>query len=292
MDASIAIATFGALAQPTRLAAVRRLLAAWPDALPSGELARLCGTPPTTLSDHLAILARAGLVRAERAGRTINYRAEAATLRQLMAFLARDCCGDRRDLCGGFAGVAAAADDGAADAPVQRPVVPAFNVLFLGTRNAARSIIAEALLRKLGGARFTAWSAGAQPARQPMPEVLGRLSRLGCDVAPLRCKPWDTFIGRDAPRLDFVLVLGDAGRGRPWPESRSAFGDKPIVAAWPLPDPNAYKGPLAERAVLLDELLGMVQRRVEIFIGLPFASLDRTALTRRLAEIGDLAGGR
>ena len=284
MDSSTAIIALGALAQPTRLAAVRRLLAAWPDALSSGELARLCGTPPTTLSDHLAVLARAG--------RTINYRAEAATLRQLMAFLAKDCCGDRRDLCGGFAGVAAVAEDEAADTPPQRGVVPAFNVLFLGTRNAARSIIAEALLRKLGGARFTAWSAGAQPARQPMPEVLGRLSRLGCDVAPLRCKPWDTFTGRDAPRIDFVLVLGDAGRGRPWPELRPDFGDKPIVATWPLPDPNAYKGALAERLVLLDELLGMVRRRLEMFISLPFASLDRAALNKRLAEIGDLAGGR
>jgi len=292
MDSPTAIAALGALAQPTRLAAVRRLLAAWPDALPSGELARLCGTPATTLSDHLAILARAGLVRAERAGRTVNYRAEAATLRELMAFLARDCCGDRRDLCGGFAGVGVEAEDEAADAPTRRRVVPAFNVLFLGTRNAARSIIAEALLRKLGGARFTAWSAGAQPARQPMPEVLGRLSRLGCDVAPLRCKPWDTFTGRDAPRIDFVLVLGDAGRGRPWPELRPDFGDKPIVATWPLPDPNAYKGALAERLVLLDELLGMVRRRLEMFISLPFASLERAALNKRLAEIGDLAGGR
>jgi protein-tyrosine-phosphatase len=161
-------------------------------------------------------------------------------------------------------------------------------VLFLGTRNAARSIIAEALLRKMAGDRFTAWSAGTQPSRQPMPEVLGRLRRLGCDVAPLRCKPLDTFASRDAPRLDFILVLGDAGRGLKRPD----FGDKPIVAAWPLPDPNAFKGALAERAVLLDELLGMVRRRLETFISLPFASLDRSALTRRLAEIGDLAGGR
>jgi arsenate reductase len=300
MNAPTAIAILAALGQPTRLAAVRQLLAAWPGALPAGALARACGTPQSTMSDHLAILAPASLVRLERAGRTVNCRAEAATVRRLMAFLAQDCCGDRRDLLGGFAGVAPMADglvEGGAEgepagAPTQRAIVPAFNVLFLGTRNAARSIIAEALLHKMGGARFTAWSAGAQPPRQPMPEVLGRLSRLGCDVAPLRCKPWDTFTGRDAPRLDFVLVLGDAGRGRPWPELRTAFGDKPIVAAWPLPDPNAYKGAPAERAVLLDELLGMVRRRLEIFIGLPFASADRLALTRRLAEIGDLAGDR
>jgi arsenate reductase len=183
-------------------------------------------------------------------------------------------------------------EGGAEDAPTQRGIVPAFNVLFLGTRNAARSIIAEALLRKMAGARFTAWSAGAQPARQPLPEVLGRLNRLGCDVAPLRCKPWNTFTGRDAPRIDFVLVLGDTGRGRPWQELRPDFGNQPIMAAWPLPDPNALRGALAERAVLLDELFGMVRRRLEIFIGLPFASLGRAALQKRLAEIGDLASGR
>jgi len=290
MHTMTAIAALGALGQPTRLAIVRRLLAAWPEALPAGALARLCGTQPSTLSEHLAVLARAGLVRAERAGRTINYRTEATTLRQLMAFLASDCCGDRRDLCGGFAGVAAQAEHEAADPPMHRRIVPAFNVLFLGTRNAARSIIAEALLRKMAGARFTAWSAGAQPARQPMPEVLGRLNRLGCDVAPLRCKRWDTFTGREAPRIDFILVLGDAGRRRP--ELRPDFGDQPIMAAWPLPDPNAYKGTLAERGVLLDEILGMVRRRLETFIGLPFASLDRMALGRRLAEIGALAGDR
>jgi arsenate reductase len=174
------------------------------------------------------------------------------------------------------------------DAPAQRGVQPAFNVLFLGTRNAARSIIAEALLRKMAGARFTAWSAGTKPARQPIPEVLGRLGRLGCDVAPLRCKPLDTFTGRDAPRLDFIIVLGDAGHG----PKRSESAGKPVVAAWPLPDPNTYKGTVAERGVLIDELLGMVRRRLENFVGLPFASLDRATLRKRMAEIGDLAGLR
>jgi arsenate reductase len=286
MDAPTAIDVLSALGQASRLAVVRHLLAAWPEALRAGALAQACGLQPSALSQHLAILAHAGLVQLERVGNTVNYSVQPAAVRQLMAFLAKDCCGDRRDLLGGFAGLAG--EVVAQATRVQRRPVPAFNVLFLGTRNAARSIIAEALLRKTAGARFTAWSAGTQPARQPMPEVLGRLSRLGCDVAPLRCKPLDTFSGRDAPRIDFVLVLGDAGRGRKGPD----FGDKPIVAAWPLPDPNTYKGAIAERTVLLDELLGMVRRRLEIFISLPFASLDRPVLRRRMAEIGNSAGFR
>jgi arsenate reductase len=135
---------------------------------------------------------------------------------------------------------------GATDALTQPAIQPAFNVLFLGTRNAARSIIAAGLLRRMAGARFTTYSAGMQPARQPMPEVLGRLSGL----ALRRCPPalLDTFTVREAPRLDFVLLLGDAGRAPKRPD----FGDKPIVAAWPMPDPDVYKGALAERAVLLD----------------------------------------
>jgi hypothetical protein len=59
------------------------------------------------------------------------------------------------------------------------------------------------------------------------------------------------------------------------------------VAAWPLPDPDGYKGTLAERAVLLDELLGMARRRLETFISLPFGALDRRTLARRVAEIGE-----
>ena len=284
MNPTTAIAALSALGQPSRLAAVRHLLATWPGTVRAGALAEACGLQPSALSQHLAILAHAGLVRLERIGNTVNYRADAAALRRLMAFLAKDCCGDRRDLLGGFAGVIAEVEE----KPAQRAMVAAFNVLFLGTRNAGRSIIAEALLRKMTGARFTAWSAGTKPARQPMPEVLGRLSRLGCDVTPLRCKPLDTFTGRDAPRLDFVFVLGDTGRSRKAPD----FTDRPIMAAWPLPDPYTCKGTPAERGVLIDELLGMVRRRLEIFTNLPFASLERRALTKRLADIGDLAGLR
>ena len=74
MDATIAQAAFTALAQPTRLDAFRRLLAAHPDGLPAGEIARLCNVPHNTMSTHLAALMRGGLVAVTRRGRSMNYR--------------------------------------------------------------------------------------------------------------------------------------------------------------------------------------------------------------------------
>jgi arsenate reductase len=279
MNDIAAIDTFASLAQPTRLTAVRRLLAAYPAAVPAGELARACEAPHNTMSGHLGILVRAGLVQVERAGRSMNYRADPRALRRMMRFLTKDCCNGRPDLCGGFAKVEADADE----SPAGRAVVPAFNVLFLCTRNSARSIIAEAALRKVGGDRFNAYSAGSQPARHPMPEVLGQLGRLGYDVTGLRSKSWNEFNGPSAPRIDFAIALCDTPRGQACPD----FGEKQMTAAWPLPDPAAFKGSPAERAVLLNELIGMVRRRLEIFTSLPFASLDRMALKKRLDQIGD-----
>jgi arsenate reductase len=65
------------------------------------------------------------------------------------------------------------------------------------------------------------------------------------------------------------------------------LGERFVNAAWPLPDPADFKGSPTERITLLNELYAMVRRRLEIFINLPFASLDRTALEKRLNEIGD-----
>src|SRR6516165_5902776 len=98
MDVPTAIDSLSALGQPSRLAAVRHLLAAWPGALTAGALARACGLQPSAMSQHLAILVRTGLVELERIGNTVNCRAQPGAVRRLMAFLAHDCCGDRRDL--------------------------------------------------------------------------------------------------------------------------------------------------------------------------------------------------
>ena len=99
MDEIETIAAFAALAQTTRLDAFRLLVAREPDGVPAGELARLMAVPQNTMSAHLAILARAGLVSGERHGRSIIYRADLARLRAVTLFLLKDCCGGRPEIC-------------------------------------------------------------------------------------------------------------------------------------------------------------------------------------------------
>jgi arsenate reductase len=279
IDESDILEGLGSLAQPTRLAAFRRLLAVHPESLPAGEIARLCDVPHNTMSTHLTILTRAGLATVEREGRAMNYRANVNGLRQLIRFLAGDCCGGRPELCGDLAKLIPD------DVPDLKEVTmsPAFNVLFLCTQNSARSIIAEAVLQKIGKGHFNAYSAGSAPAAKPMPEVIARLKTLGHDVSNLRSKSWNEFTGPNAPRMDFVIALCDTLEQQVCPD----FGEKNITAAWPLPDPAKFTGSTTERTTLLNELYAMIRRRLEAFTSLPFASLDKMAIKARLDEIGD-----
>lgn len=99
METDAAIAALAALAQPTRLEAFRQLVRAAPDGVAAGDLARLLDVPHNTLSTHLAVLARAGLVTNERQSRSIVYRADLDCLRATMLFLVADCCAGRAELC-------------------------------------------------------------------------------------------------------------------------------------------------------------------------------------------------
>ena len=99
MEPSDAIAVFSALSQPTRLAVFRLLTAPAPAGWPAGDVAGALGVPQNTMSSHLAILVRAGLITAERDGRTILYRAELDRVREITGFLVTDCCGGRPELC-------------------------------------------------------------------------------------------------------------------------------------------------------------------------------------------------
>jgi arsenate reductase len=122
--------------------------------------------------------------------------------------------------------------------------------------------------------------------------VIRKLRAFGHDTASLRSKSWNEFTGPDAPRMDFVLTLCDTLREQACPE----FDKLAVTGAWPLPDPAKFTGSPVERATLLNEVYGGLRRRIEIFISLPFASLDRMAMKARLDEIGGsqfaVRGGR
>ncbi len=100
METSDAIQAFAALAQPTRLAVFRLLVRQGPQGLPAGAIARKLAVPQNTLSSHLAVLARGGLVSSRRAGRRIIYAADMDGVRRILLYLTRDCCQGRPETCG------------------------------------------------------------------------------------------------------------------------------------------------------------------------------------------------
>ena len=99
MESDVAILALAALAQPTRLEAFRLLVRHEPDGLPAGDIARALAVPQNTMSAHLNILSRAGLVSSQRQSRVVTYRVEMETLRELVLFLLKDCCGGNAELC-------------------------------------------------------------------------------------------------------------------------------------------------------------------------------------------------
>jgi ArsR family transcriptional regulator, arsenate/arsenite/antimonite-responsive transcriptional repressor len=94
-----ALAALAALGQPTRLEILQRLMRAEPDGLTAGTIGDLVGSRHNTLSSHLSILARSGLVRGTRNGRSIIYRANVDGIRGLISFLVTDCCAGHPELC-------------------------------------------------------------------------------------------------------------------------------------------------------------------------------------------------
>ena len=99
MDNESAILALAALAQSTRLDVFRLLVKREPDGLPAGDIAKVMAVPQNTMSAHLAVLARAGLVAARRIGRSIVYRADLARFQTVMSFLVNDCCDGRPEIC-------------------------------------------------------------------------------------------------------------------------------------------------------------------------------------------------
>ncbi len=155
-----------------------------------------------------------------------------------------------------------------------------YNVLFLCTGNSARSILAEALLGKIGHGRFMAHSAGSMPKGAVHPQALALLERLGYPTAKLRSKSWDEFAS--APALDFVFTVCDNAANEVCP----VWPGQPMTAHWGIPDPAAVEGSDDEIARAFHDVYMLLRRRIELFASLPVDKLDRMSLKAHLNEIG------
>ncbi|PYE81353.1 metalloregulator ArsR/SmtB family transcription factor [Pseudoroseicyclus aestuarii] len=262
-----------ALAHPQRLALFRLLMRRYPDRVPAGELVSSLGVRQNTLSAYLATLRQAGLIDQTRRGRSLLYRIEMAQTGGLMSYLFADCCRGRAELC---SPLPAGAGPGAPGADGR------FNVLFVCSGNATRSLLAESILRAEAGDRFAAHSAGTDPKAAPNPAVIEMLEAKGHDTAPLRPKALAPFRGEGAPAMHFVVTLCDKAANEDCP----AWPGQPISAHWGMPAPAQAGGTEAERSLALQQAYGALRRRILAFTALPVETLDRAALQARADEIG------
>jgi arsenate reductase len=157
-----------------------------------------------------------------------------------------------------------------------------FNVLFLCTGNSARSIMAEAILNKVGAGRFRAHSAGSRPKGHVHPETLRLLQSLNCDTSAFRSKSWQEFTKPGAPEFDFVFTVCDNAAAETCP----LWPGQPMTAHWGVPDPAEATGSEAEIALAFKDAYRMLNRRIGIFASLPLRSLDRLTLQNKLKDIG------
>jgi protein-tyrosine-phosphatase len=156
------------------------------------------------------------------------------------------------------------------------------NVLFLCTGNSARSILAEATMNSRGAPRFRAFSAGSQPTGRVNPFAIELLQKNRLPTDGLRSKTWDEFAAAGAPRLDFVITVCDNAAGEVCP----LWPGQPITAHWGVPDPAAATGSDDDKRRAFFTAYTRLANRIQLFLNLPLAKLDRLAVTQRMREIG------
>ena len=157
-----------------------------------------------------------------------------------------------------------------------------YNVLFLCTGNSARSILAEAILRKDGSPHFRAFSAGSQPKGAVNPFAIRVLKSLDYPTDGLRSKSWEEFAVSDAPVMDFVFTVCDNAAG----ESCPVWPGQPMSAHWGIEDPAEVEGTDLAKEAAFVAALRYLKNRINAFTSLPLHSIDRLSLGTRLRDIG------
>jgi arsenate reductase len=160
-----------------------------------------------------------------------------------------------------------------------------YDVLFLCTRNSARSIIAEAILNKLGQGKFKGYSAGTRPKGSVDPRALNLLEQMDHPVDGLRSKSIEEFNAPGAQAFDFIITLCDSAAGEPMPQ----WPGQPVTAHWTFPDPSRFESGEyneAEIAAEFAETYKDIHALLSTFVSLPHQSLDRLSLEN---QVGDMS---
>jgi arsenate reductase len=189
-----------------------------------------------------------------------DKRLPAVTLRSHDGFAFRDVCQRGNHYTGRHSGVVKAMT----------------SVLFLCDDNAVESIMAESILRSVGGSRFACHSAGVHPVPIVHPLVLDFLRERRLPISGLRPKAMREFLAPAASRLDFVITLSEAAAD----EAAARFGAGPVVAHWNVDESEGAVGEVAVR-----DLFWTLQRRIRIFASLPLASAPRRSIQHRVDAI-------
>lgn len=157
-----------------------------------------------------------------------------------------------------------------------------YSVLFLSQRGTARGLIAACLLNEIGRGKFQAFSAGVRPGAAYDPMAVELLVKAKIPVTDGHPRHYREFATPQAPPLDFVFTLSDTAAGEPLP----AWPGRPITAHWRSLDPERFASdPTARRRALADTR-AQLERRLRVFVNLPFSSLDHLRMQQSVDEIG------
>ncbi|HEV2522612.1 MAG TPA: arsenate reductase ArsC [Candidatus Acidoferrales bacterium] len=157
-----------------------------------------------------------------------------------------------------------------------------YNVLFLCTGNSARSIMAEAILNSKGRPFFHGYSAGSHPGGIVRPEAIRQIESARMPMEGLRSKSWDEFAKPGAPTMDFVFTVCDNAAKEICP----IWPGQPMTAHWGVADPAAVKGTPDQVERAFREAFLILDRRISLFLSLPFSTLSQLAIKREIDRIG------
>ncbi|SFO09936.1 arsenate reductase [Cohaesibacter marisflavi] len=160
------------------------------------------------------------------------------------------------------------------------------NVLFLCTGNSSRSLMAEAILGRMGKGRFKTFSAGSQPAGQPNPWAIQLLEQFGYQICRLRSKNWSEYSRPGCPQMDHIITVCDRAAGETCP----VWPGNPATAHWGIADPAAEVGDDKDMQLAFLTAYAHLSDRIGRFVALPIESMDAETLRQAMQEIGNLSG--